>query len=339
MEPMPGLEPGTSSLPRKCSTAELHGHRRNLVSSAWPANVKGAHQLLAWAALEPKAPKEQDEPKDLLDPQGQLWALPDPARGFPFSSPVFVLAERISADSRDSALEILRCPIIVPQPVTLPERALIKVCCKRYRVDDSYPLDLDARLLDSSSRFNDLRPSGITNAVSRPVMIGRMPVHLPASECAKVAELLLELANGPDTPNAALTLMDAAATTLGMGRVGAALVAHTPAGVEVLRVAFNLPEVSHLMHAEYLLLRSALAAGPVDFFQPATPSVTLISTRKPCRMCAAIILEVMGHNCQKVLYRHFDYGPMAARTVLNSNSFDRSLLPFIHGEREEQLLK
>jgi hypothetical protein len=23
-EPMPGLEPGTSSLPRKCSTAELH---------------------------------------------------------------------------------------------------------------------------------------------------------------------------------------------------------------------------------------------------------------------------------------------------------------------------
>jgi tRNA(Arg) A34 adenosine deaminase TadA len=168
-------------------------------------------------------------------------------------------------------------------------------------------------------------------------MIGRLPVHLPESECPTVEKLLIKLADGPDSAKAALTLLDAAATTLGMGRVGAALIAHTPAGVEVLRVAFNLPDVSHLLHAEYLLLRSALAAGTLDFFHPGTPSVTLISTRKPCRMCAAIILDVMGHNCQKVLYRHFDYGPMAARTVLNSNSFDRSLMPFIQGEREEQL--
>jgi hypothetical protein len=338
MEPMLGLEPRTSSLPRKCSTAELHGHRRNLVSSAWPANVKGAHQLLAWAAIEPKAPKEQEEPMDPQDPQDQLWALPDPTRGFPFSSPVFVLAERISADFRNSALEILRRPIIVPQPVTLPERALIKVCCKRFRVDDSDPVALDARLLESYSQLNDHRPSGITNAVSRPVMIGCMPAHLPESECPTVEKLLIKLADGPDSSQAALSVLDAAATTLGIGRVGAALIAHTPAGVEVLRVAFNLPDVSHLLHAEYLLLRGALSAGTLDFFHPGTPSVTLISTRKPCRMCAAIILEVMGHSCQKVLYRHYDYGPMAARTVLNSNSFDRSLMPFINGEREEQLL-
>jgi hypothetical protein len=337
MEPMLGLEPRTSSLPRKCSTTELHGHGMNLVSSAWPANVKGAHQLLAWAAIEPKAPKEKDDPMDPQYPQGHLWALPVPGRGFPFSSPVFVLAERISADSRNSALELLRCPIIVPQPVTLTERALIKVCCKRFRVDDSNPAALNARLLESSSQLNDQRPSGIFNAVSRPVMIGRMPVHLPESECPTVKKLLIKLADGPDSAKAALTLLDAATTTLGRGRVGAALIAHTPAGVESLRVAFNLPDVSHLMHAEYLLLRSALAAGTIDFLHPATPPVTLISTRKPCRMCAAIILDVMGHNCQKVLYRHYDYGPMAARTVLNSNSFDRSLMPFIQGEREEQL--
>jgi tRNA(Arg) A34 adenosine deaminase TadA len=169
-------------------------------------------------------------------------------------------------------------------------------------------------------------------------MIGRTSVHLPDSECAKVERLLIELADGPDTPKAALTLLDAAATTLGMGRVGAALIAHTPTGVEVLRVAFNLPDVSHLMHAEYLLLRSALAAGALDIFRSTTLPVTLISTRKPCRMCAATILEVMGHNCQTVFYRHFDYGRMAARTVLNAVSFDRSLMPMIQGEREEQLL-
>ena len=54
LEPMPGLEPGTSSLPRKCSTAELHWHyffflsgRRgsNPRPSAWKADALSTELL------------------------------------------------------------------------------------------------------------------------------------------------------------------------------------------------------------------------------------------------------------------------------------------------------
>jgi cytidine deaminase len=287
--------------------------------------------LLAWAAIEPKAPYGQEEPRD------GFWALPDPTRGVPFSSPVFVLAERISDSSHDSALEILRRPIIVPRPLTLPERALIKVCCKRFRVDDTYQGPVAAHLPQPLSQFCGQPPGGVFNAVSRPIMIGRLPVHLPESDCVKCEKPLLELATGLKSAQDALTSLDNVSTTLGTGRVGAALIVQVDARVHVLRVAFNLPDVSHVLHAEYLLLRSTLAAGGADLFQSTTTLVTLISTRKPCRMCAAVILEVLGPNCQKVLYRHFDYGRMAARTVLNADSFDRSLMPRIKGEREEQI--
>ena len=60
-EPIPGIEPGTSSLPRKCSTAELYRHwseRRgsNPRPSAWKANALStellSHFQNLWAVMD-----------------------------------------------------------------------------------------------------------------------------------------------------------------------------------------------------------------------------------------------------------------------------------------------
>ena len=44
-EPVPGLEPGTSSLPRKCSTAELHRH-------LYSRNETYIYTLREWAVMD-----------------------------------------------------------------------------------------------------------------------------------------------------------------------------------------------------------------------------------------------------------------------------------------------
>ncbi len=84
MEPTTGLEPVTSSLPRKCSTAELCGRQKmervmgiEPTSSAWKAEVlplnytrKSSKTLVEGAGFEPAKAEPSDLQSDPFDRSG-----------------------------------------------------------------------------------------------------------------------------------------------------------------------------------------------------------------------------------------------------------------------------
>lgn len=180
-------------------------------------------------------------------------------------------------------------------------------------------------------------------AIEPPALLlhGR-PVHILRQEADAGAEVLHALLHGHHEPKGALALLNELVKISGhfnrcQRRVAAA--ALSPEGL-ITRIALNYPWLSHAWHAEWLLVRGEVGDGKVPACM--TTSVTraaqgkvnhhtlsplrILSTLKPCRMCAALItrISLLRGHIPDVYYTTFDQGRSARQTVLDLHSPDRA---------------
>lgn len=101
-------------------------------------------------------------------------------------------------------------------------------------------------------------------------------------------------------------------------QIGAVLLS---SGGKLLATGANRAGSDRTRHAEVNLLQ--------DYFRrtqsPVPYGATLVTTRKPCKMCAAMLWHASDAPLSlKVFYEEFDPGPLASMTILNANSFERN---------------
>ena len=292
---MLGLEPRTSSLPRKCSTTELHGRVMKVCPISSPSNVKSVP--LPWAALTGAS----GEPTFCAKGGGV------------FGSPLVNLVEWVCASQPSQALRRLRQPILVPGPISTMEWTVVKVAAKRTRVD---------KLPDAALDIADLPRPGCAAALLQgsQVMVHGCVAHgiSDAKDLHRISHALAVIGRaGVALGQRLQILLDALegiAAVQGHRGVASALLGPSN---EVLRVALNQPDAGHVFHSEYILLRSHLEAGA------SLAGCTVLVTRKPCRMCASIIATFLGSGRHLAVYRHDDPGPFARHSVLDAGSPDR----------------
>ncbi len=252
-----------------------------------------------------------------LNCQPRIWA-----EATEHDSAVSALIEWVGYKQKRDQRSLLRRVIFLNHEPSPEDLLMIKIGAKRYsRVPSAENLPTQ---IDQKAR-----------AIERPqIRLQATPVHALASEVTLWRQELRSLFAQPQCAQSALELLDRIAASLerrkSSRRVGAALLC--PKG-RVLRVAFNMPWLCHIWHAEWLLLKEHLAENPLADLK----DHRVVSTLKPCRMCAALIqrsFSLREGTPPRVIYQHFDPGPQAARTLLNAGSPDR--LRFIPQLREEE---
>jgi tRNA(Arg) A34 adenosine deaminase TadA len=264
--------------------------------------------------------------------------------------PVFTLLEQIGYHRRQDHWRFLRRPIVLSDHILWHEALMIVIGAKR--VCAAYPPKgltgvFSSHFWDSVEPFLELPP------VNPPelVMHGRF-VHILRHEAEECSEVLRDLLVFPHDPKSALSCLSQLVTVAERinpcrRRVAAAVLGED--GM-VKRIALNYPWLSHVWHAEWLLVRGEVCSRQDSISWYSDPTVRLcsaadrsvsspafLSTLKPCRMCAGLITHfafLLGHLPQ-VYYSAFDSGRNARQTVLDGCSSDRDFLLLRAGQAVE----
>jgi tRNA(Arg) A34 adenosine deaminase TadA len=253
----------------------------------------------AWAALG----ADGQNPRDLV-PADQADA---------FSCAVLTLLERVSSADPQVAIRRLRQPLWSPEPLSLRAKAGVKVLAKRWR-RASPPHPPSVLLTRPAAVDALLAPDGLGSDAGGGLSF---PCH-GADHLSVAAKDQLRLLESPSASDATRLMVLDHLTSQATRRERSVAALLLDDQGHVLRLAFNRPDAGHVWHAEYLCLRAQQASG-----QPIPHGSRMLVTRKPCRMCAAIVVHCLGSCRMLVCYLHDDPGPFAALTILDAGSGDR----------------
>jgi tRNA(Arg) A34 adenosine deaminase TadA len=204
----------------------------------------------------------------------------------PFLTAPAVLIQGIYEKNPEFARKILRGRIYASGPMTDALHGLVKVCAKR--------IDTDVSLEQLQTRIAEDGVEVFTVPIST-------PTACPPS--ASPMDRARRLAHNVERGEKPLYQRDRA--------IGAVLLSKEN---ELIAHAVNTNAVNRFCHAEINLLRELHSRG----FGGIPAGASLYVTLKPCRMCAAMILEFCeDRRSIRVFYDEDDPGPNARRTALD----------------------
>lgn len=264
--------------------------------------------------------------------------------------PVSTLMESVGYHRRQDHWRCLRCPISLSEQPHWYETFMVQVGAKRIRASKS-PLAIRSQT-SSGSAGCTARARELPTIEPPAITLHGRPVHILRQEANASADKLGALLHGKHEPSDALKLLNelvkiAERFNQCQKRVAAAVL--NPEGL-ITRISLNYPWLSHVWHAEWLLIRGEVEDGhvPSDAAAKGTfaqqiltdqhpSSQRILTTLKPCRMCAALITRMSflrGHLPQ-VYYSTFDPGRQARQTLLDAHSPDRTFCVHHHGQTSE----
>lgn len=215
-------------------------------------------------------------------------------------SAVTELIEGICWTQPQYARALLRHPIQTVSPLNAFEDGMVRVLAKRLgtpqatlpegaREVKSSPMRPDPRIPSPPARFDSLE------AAKHWIITVQTDLALAAGKSLLEGEKRSRL----DRPIVAIGL-DSELSVWGAARAR---------GTE-----------SRAWHAEAGLILSRLRAGHQ------IPPGWILTSLKPCRMCAGLLYELLKTTPLEILYSEFDPGPQARETILNASSPDRKRL-------------
>lgn len=207
-----------------------------------------------------------------------------------FLSAPAILIQGIYELNPEMARKILRERIYTSAPMTDALHAMVKVCAKR--IDVNVSLDgLQNRISTDAVEVRELPP----------------PAEAPKPLVAAPMEQARWLAQTVSRESKLLYERDRA--------IGAVLVS---AAGELLAHAVNTNARNRTCHAEMNLLRQLSFGG----IRAIPREAKLYVTRKPCKMCAAMILSFCEDpKSNRVIYDEDDPGTNAQRTALDLSPY------------------
>jgi tRNA(Arg) A34 adenosine deaminase TadA len=270
-------------------------------------------------------------------PDARETSSPSPLAPAHLRSPFEILLRGIHSLAPREAQWIARAPIIYSAETLSPaEWGLMKVAGKRARLcaQDDLSSILEAHLSDSTQEgAHESRE--VTWTTLPPPQFSRMSeigdhieeaehlLNIPPAQFQSIPRALNWLKEYARQHNAYGLSSAGGSSTHGSGRrwvgprrvVGALLL---DADARPISWCVNQPEVNRCYHAEWTLL-DGLYRNEVS--SPSGRPLTLLSTLKPCKMCAGAWVTYGPSDHLNVFYIEDDLGPNGQHTAFDQGSF------------------
>lgn len=200
------------------------------------------------------------------------------------------------------AVSVIRSRIYSTRQPTEMDYGMVKVCAKRISPIEDFLEDHK----DQLSEILKYERVEVSDSTIEPKTPTSQSTRLSLEEALCLANELIS------KPSALLSKAESARP------IAAVLLSKDG---DLLASSANRAGFDRTRHAEVNLLQ--------DYFErtkkPVPDGATLVTTRKPCKMCAGMLWHATENPLSlQVLYEEFDPGPLAAKTILNAFSFERN---------------
>lgn len=241
----------------------------------------------------------------LTDSEKLYFARHSPGENAPTSA-IVRLIQGIYALDPQNALRIVRNRIFSTTPATEMCHGMVKVAAKRL-TDSVSALDSDEVLAGFSSAVK-IDVSESANALSGPLLF--------EEDVRKTLAEIVRLEN-PRSENEWMNVVRKLLSPGDEHSVAALLISHDG---KILSSAINSNRLNRTLHAEVNLVQSFYRTHR----RKLPPASKIITTLKPCKMCAAMIWTAAENiESMQIIFGQMDEGNHARETVLNSGTFER----------------